>query len=316
MGELNVASCVSGTGANTALPSCVFAPGKFVGAILVDSSFEIAAADIPNIITKLQEKVLASGKNRIFPIFRFEEVADNSEDVTIQTLGYGSKSVVKDGKYDWSFRQIVGGLCLQARLRAFNKTAFKVLFVDSDNIIYGTRNAAGTGLRGLTLDFFYASPFKANDGSNAAMFHLRFALAKPSEFNENIAFVQCGVDIEDNVKGNIDIELTQIILVQGQATIGLRTRCEKINLYETFADNFADGDLWKCNSAGTGLDIAITSVVKNSSAKGWDVSFIGAGEHTLSLVDPKALSAANIGGAPDNGYEGNTLTVIMPGSAG
>jgi hypothetical protein len=311
MSELNVPVCVIGSGANTAIPGCVFAPDKFIGAILVDPSFVVEAADIPDIIAKLQEATLAVGKLRIYPIFRFEEIADNSEEETVTTLGYGSKQVVKDGKYDWTFKQNVGGLCLQARLRSFNKSTKKVLFVDSNNVIFGTITKDG-GLTGLTLDFFYAKPFKANDGSNAAIFNLRFALAKPEEFNEHIAFVKADVDVEENVKGLIDLELVNLAVVAGKATVGIRTSCDKVDVYDTLDTALAVGTLWKASKAGA--DVVISAVVKNDTLKGWDVSFVGTGEHVLTLAAPSVLAAANVGGAPENGYEGGTLTVTMPAS--
>lgn len=307
MGNLNTPVCTLVIGSNTGVPGCTFAPDKIVGAILTDKSYVILDADIPDIIAKLQIAVLAAGKDRAYPIFRFEEIADNSEDETISTLGYGSKQVTKDGTYDWSFR-MTNGLCFHNHLRGFNMADKKVFFIDSNNYIYGTKVA--TGMQGFSMDFFYAKPFKIADGSNATQFVARFAMGKPSEFNEYVAFVKSDVDVENNVKGVIDVELYQKAVVAGKATVGIRTACDKVDLYDTFDDEFADATVWGCTKAGAA--VVITGVVKNAASKGWDVSFVGVGDHVLSLVGAAALAAKNIGGAPDNGYEGNTLAVTMP----
>jgi hypothetical protein len=307
MGKLNVPVCVLVNGSNTGVPGCTFAPDKIVGAILVDKSYKIADADIPNIVAKLQEACLAAGKNRAYPIFRFEEIADNSEDETLSTLGYGSKQITKDGTYDWSFR-MTNGLCFHNHLRGFNLADKKVFFIDSNNYIFGTK--VDGGMMGVSMDFFYAKPFKINDGSNATIFQVRFAMGKPSELNEFVAFVKSDVDVENNVKGIIDLELVKLAVVAGKVTVGIQTACDKADLYESMADLFADALVWRCTKAGA--NVVITGVVKNAAAKGWDVSFVGDGDHVVSLVDAAALAAKNIGGAPDNGYEGNSLAVTMP----
>ncbi|MEA5110374.1 hypothetical protein SDC9_36971 [bioreactor metagenome] len=307
MAELNNPGCVLVLGANTGVPGCDFAPDKFVGAILIDKSTIIEDADIPDIITKLQELTLATGRDRIHPIFRFEEITDNSEEETIATLGYGSKQVVKEGKYDWMFRIVKGGLCLNNKLRSFNKANKKVLFVDSSNVIYGTRVEGG--ITGFTMDFFYAKPFKANDASNAAIFNVRFALAKPEEFNEKVAFVKADQDIEEAVKGLIDLELVELAVATGKVTVGIRTACDKVDLYPSFDDALAAGELWKVTKAGA--NVAITSVAKNDTAGGWDVSFTGTGEHVITLAAPSVLAAANVGGYPENGFEAGILTSTL-----
>ena len=313
MSILNISQSAIGNGANTALPSYSLQMGLVVGAILVDPSFALAEADLADAATaiaKLQEAVLETGKNKIWPIFRFVEVTDNSEDPTTAKLGYGSEYTVKDGKYHWRLRHIVGGLFLHGHLRNFNKTNFAVLIADDNNHLWGTKTTDGKGMRGLTLEEFYAYPMKIADGTNAAKFEIKLALSKPAELNEDVAFINLNTDIEEAVKGNIDIELVQSAVVAGKATVKLLTKFEKIDLYDTFADEFASGTLWTCSKAG--VSVVISGVVKNATAKGWDVSFTGTGVHVIGLTTAKLLAAANIGGAPDNGYEGNTLTVTMP----
>lgn len=306
MSELNNPGCVL-VGANTGVPDCAFIPDKFVGAILVPKNLIILDADIPTIITKLQALVLEAAKDRVYPVFRFEEITDNSGEETIAELGYGSKQIVKDGKYDFTFRIVQGGMCLQNNLRTFNGAGRKVLFIDGNNVIYGTK--VPTGVAGLSMDFFYAKPFKINDGTNATMFNVRFALSKPSEFNENVAFIKADVDVEESVKGIIDLDLSILANVAGKITIGVKTACDKIDLFETFKTELASGSLWKVTKAG--VAVAVTSVVASVTLPGFAVSFVGTGVHKITLAAPATLAIALIGGAPDNGFEADILTATM-----
>jgi hypothetical protein len=199
-------------------------------------------------------------------------------------------------------------MCLNNKLRAFNKASKKVLFVDSNNVIYGTKVEGG--ITGFTMDFFYAKPFKANDASNAAIFNIRFALAKPEEFNEKVAFVKADQDVEESVKGLIDLELVQLAVAAGKVTVGIRTACDKVDIYEALGDALAAGELWKVTKDGA--PVAVTSVATNDDAGGWDVSFVGTGEHVITLVSASELATANVGGYPENGYEAGILKSTLP----
>lgn len=310
MAILNNPGCVE-VAANTGLPSCPAAPDKFVGAILIDKSTVFTDAEIATpaaLITKLQTLTLTAGKTRAYPIFRFEEITDNSEEETIATLGYGSKQVVKDGKYDWSFRVTKGGLCYQKKLRKFNGVEKKALFIDDNGVIYGTIGA--NGFTGFSLDFFFAKPFKVADGSNAAIFNVRFALSKPKEFNDTVGFIKTGLDVEESVKGILDLELFLIDNEAGEATIGVRTECDKVNLYDLYADDLADTALWSVTKAGE--TVAIATVAKVAASEGWKLTFVGDGSHVVTLASAADLATAGIGGTPGNGYEGSLLTVVQP----
>jgi len=310
MPELNSPGCTLVAGANTGVPNCYFAPDKIVGAILIDKNQYIAAADIDGIIATLQALTLASTATRVYPIFRFEALTDNSEDVVIGTLGYGGKQVARDGKYDFTFQITKGGSCLQNRLRQFNTTTKKVLLVDSNNTIIGTVDADGN-LWGLSLDFFYAYPVKMADGTNPAMYNVRFALSKPKELNENIGFVLTEVDVEDSVKGLIDLTLTSgAAATLGVAIVKIKTSCDNVDLYTEFSTLLADGALWSVKKDGA--VVAISGVTVNATYDGWNVAFTGTGDHVITLAAPSVLAAADVGGYPENGFEAGSITITMP----
>ncbi len=308
---LNNPGCVV-VAANTGLPDCPFAPDKFVGAILIDKNQVFSDSDVASataFITKLQELALVAGKTRAYPIFRFEEITDNSEEETVATLGYGSKQVVKDGKYDWTFRLTKGGLCYQKKLRAFNKIEKKVLFIDDSGVIYGTIGSGG--FTGFSMEFFFAKPFKVADGSNAAIFNARFALSKPKEFNEYVGFIKTNLDVEESVKGITDVELEQVTITNAAATISVVTGCDKVSLFDVFADDLADPLLWVVTSSA-GTNVSVTGVTKVPASSAWAVAFTGTGVFSISLAAPSVLAAAGIGGTPANGFESNAISVTKP----
>lgn len=314
MAELNNPGCALVVGGNTGVPGCVFTPSNIVGAILIDKSRKLLKTEIESgtFLTTLQTKTMAVGKDRIYPIFRFEEVTDNSEEATIATLGYGSKQLVKEGKYDLTFRHVKGGQCLQNKLRNFNHMDMKVLFVDSNNTIIGTLNADGDVV-GLSMDFLHAAPVKMADGTNPAIYTIRFALSKPEELNDNVAFIKMDVDVEENVKGIIDLTLSEVSKTSGSVKVAIKTSCDKVNLFDLYSDDLAEGNVWVVKDS-SGDDVVVSGVTADTATKSWSVAFTGTGVHTITLVPPANLDAAEIGGYPDNPYEASVLRVTMPGN--
>ncbi len=308
---INTPICSTVNGGNSGVPGCYFNPKNIVGVIMVDKNATFTAAEVADFKTTLQTGVLAAGASRIYPIFRFVEVSDNSEEETFSIAGYGEKEPVKDGDYDLKFRFIKGGLCLLKNLRKFNNSDMKMLLVDSDNNVFGTLNSSGElcGLSGVV----FAPKMKFNDGSNASQYFFRIILDKPEELNDAPGFVHCDFNVENEVKGNLDVELVQHEVDFGVATIKLRTACGKTDLYDTYEDEFAVVENWTCANS-SGAAVTITGVTKDAVNKAWDIAFTGTGVHTLNLAAPSVLAAAGIGGSPENGYEGIALEVTMPTS--
>lgn len=311
MNEYNKPVCSTAVG-NTGVPDCTFDPKNIIGAMLIPKDKVFSQVELAAIKATLQAGTLDAAVTRFYPIFKFTGLTDNSEEETISTKGYGNKSVNREGKYDWTFEVGNGGVCLQKKLRAFNgNRKYKVLFFTSDRYLIGTENA-DTFLTGVEYDDIYAKPWKLNDGSNDTMYHLRFMLAKPEELNDDLFALKLDFDPEANIKGLIDLELYEIAVEAGKATIGIRGACDKVSLYSTFDTEFAAAAMWTCAKAG--VEVTITGVVKNDTDGGWDVSFTGTGVHVIGLTTPALLAAAGIGAAPDNGFEGNTVSVTMPSS--
>ena len=121
-----------------------------------------------------------------FPIFLFEALTDNSEDIVKQTLGYGNTSVTRDGKYNWTFQFVKGGLMFNKNMRKFNYCKNrKVIFFDKENRCYMADAGSGTA-KGFALDYIHTKPFKLNDGSNITQYMVEFALTDAAELNDEV----------------------------------------------------------------------------------------------------------------------------------
>jgi len=313
---LNTPTCSEAGFGNTGVPSCFFDPKNVVGAIIVPKTLGFTAAQILTFKTTLQTATTVVGINsRIFPVFRFVGVTDNSEDVTLQTSGYGEKQIAKEGDYDWTFQYFKGGACYNANLRRFNTGEWAMLFVDSDNMIFGTKHSDGK-FYGVTTSFSYAPKWKLNDGSNVTAYGLRVSLPKPEELNDRgkLAYVACDFDVETEIKGLIDLELSEVETAFGIATVKIKTLCGKTDMADDYSTEFADATLWTVTKDSDGSTVVISGVTYDSGNKAWDVAFTGTGSHTIGLASPTTLSAAGIGGSPENSYEGIDLQVTMPTS--
>lgn len=308
---LNTPRCSSDGGA-TGVPTCQVDPKAIVGVILIDPSKSYRSTQFEELKGVLQADTVETGKTRIHPIFRFVEMADSSEDVSIQTLGYGAKIPIKEGKFDWTFRFLKGGLCLLSNLRQFNGLNKKAIFVDEDNNLWGVINADGD-FTGFTLDFVYAYPFKATDGSKANEYRIRLVQSKPEEWDSYGVF-QASWDVEETLKGIVNLHLDEVAIETGQVTIRVETACDKVNLYDDYKTELADTNLWTVTKVSDGSDVSVTSVIADDDYSAFVVSFTGTGDHTITLVNSKVLYAADIGGPPSNGFDTDTLTVTVPTS--
>lgn len=306
-------------GASTGKPGCNIDPKVIIGAIVTDPSvYYDPATDFTDFKTTLQDDIMEDGKARIHPIFSFVEAKDSSEEVKIQTMGYGPKVPIQEGKYDWSFRFMKGGLCLLAQLRKFNALEKKVFFVgEAVNIggavkypIFGTYDTDGY-FTGFSMDFIYTNTFKISDGSKAVEYWIRFAQSKPEEW-DNYAVYYADWDPEENLKGLLDLELEEVEVAAGVATIKVKTACDKVNIYDDYKTELADKDLWIVTKAGA--DVSISSVTADDTNEAWDIAFSGTGDHVITLETPSVLAAGDVGGAPGNPYNALTVTVTMPAS--
>lgn len=300
---------VQSPGGNTGNPQYVIVPRMFLGAILTSKTKKYSPTQMLDFQKTLQADTLASGLDRIYPIFRFKELADGSQAVTKNTSGYGVQDIVRDGKNDWTFTfNSSTGVYNQTQLRQLNGGSYRAFFIDDNGNMFGTQDADGNFM-GAELEFFHMMPWKTNEGTKPTVFAAEFAHANPKDLNENIGVYTPGFDIENTVLGLLNLQLSVLKTVTGVITVGVVTEGDQINLYPTYATQLAVATVWKVLNVTTGLPVVPTTVATNTTLGGWDISLV-AGTYQISLVSPSALATAMIGGAPDNGYEAIPINVI------
>ncbi len=315
---LNTLDCANGA-KNVGYGGCILDPKNIIGAIEVPKGDYLSAA---NLATKaalytalLAKATLDSPLLRWYPIWNLEAVTINSGDPTIQTLGYGGKYVVRDDYYDWMFQFVQGGLCLLKNLRSHNGAGKNYFFIDREGLIIGVKN--GVNLYPVPLQFFYAHPFKINDGSNISAYNIQFVFQQ-RYINELVGFAQLafdsGYDIT-NMTGLQDVQIEAFsTLVAGVVKVQFFTGCDHKNLYDQYSAVLATKANLVVKNKTTGAAITITTDVVDASNKAFtltldttDTDYPGSGQDlTIELVGPVALSAA---GMP--GYEGNILTLTV-----
>jgi hypothetical protein len=319
MANLNTLASISQAG-NTGKQAAAFQPKNIIGAILTPKGYVLTAAKIAALQTALQADALAASKlNRIFPVFGFVTAQDSSEDITVQTHGYGAKHVVHEGFIDWKYEYVDGQTSLHKNLRMFNGSAHDFLFVDSANMIIGTNTVDSTGspaLKAIPCDggFFYAHPWKANDGSKIAQYLLQFVF-QPKFINEYLGFVDAGFDLASNITGIVDVVLSSpsANATSGSYNVVAKTADVNTNLADVYPTELAAAAAWSATGTA-GASIPVTGVAYNAAIGGFTLvldktsanypSTAGA-KVTISLVSPSALAALGV-----TNYESTSVAIV------
>ena len=313
MGKLNDPVCAT-VGNNTGNPSCIIVPKNIKGGILIPKATALTSANVLTsaaCIAAIQTLTLGLPAARAYPFGPFIDIADNSEEAVFATSNYGVKEFVREGLVGWKFAINAGGIKLQNALRSFNHTkAHSMLFYDKDNVLYGVDDGSG-GMKGFSLEEFYAHPWKAPDGSNPAKFFVEFMFSNTKELNEDLVFIKLDSQIENVIKGNIDVELELVSQTSTKAVIRVWTKSAKVNLYAAYSTALASLGVWTVTTGGASVTPTGVSAIAATEAFEFTLT-TPTGAHLFNLAVPSVLAAANIGGAPDNGYESTgALTVTF-----
>lgn len=312
---------------NTGVGTCSLALATIAGAFLVPSDFVIDEAGAADLFDTLQAAAKASKRNRIYPVHRFVQVTNNSEDKTTQSFGYGSIAVVREGFYNWSLQYVDGGLCLHNKLRSHNGKAKAVLFYDSNGVLFGRSVALPQdpalvqpepkyGLGGIPLEYFWANPWTPNDGSNVMATAVQFVF-KPVYINDELGYIQTNFDLE-SVKGLGGVTLSEAIpaarpVLTVKASYGCSYEPDGADFFEDFEADLAAAALWKVTTA-SGLPIAITSVAADNENRAFTITLDNTDENysltaplKVTLVTPEEMETANKDAL--SLYEANVLSV-------
>lgn len=298
-------------GSNTGIPDCALTLQKTVAGFLVPSAFELTAANLLTPEATLAALVAAAANDnpllRIYPLPEFVGVTDNSEDVVLETYGYGQAVPVRDGNYNLTYRFTRGGNCINNTLRNFNGLNYKFIGVDDKGVLYGTK--VGATMKGIPLDYFYAQPMKHNDGTATAMFSLRISY-KPVYINSALGFIQLPLGDVLNISGFLNINIT-LAAARAANVIKVKalTGCGGTDLYDTYSASLVTASNWLVTE--NGANITITGVALDANLKAFTITLDAAdpdytvgGPFVVSLAAPSVLATNGV-----SGYEGISLTV-------
>lgn len=310
MAAINALTCLTTSG-NTGVGSCFFDPKSIIGALLTPKGYEFDVTTPQSTLVSATHN--ASKAARIYPIYDLEATTDSTEDKVIQTMPGGQKHVVREGFNDWKFQYVEGGLSLLQSLRKNNGTAHDFYFIDANMNILGIVGSTPTKLKAIpvTGGFFWAAPFKLNDGSKITEYMIQFVF-NTVYINDRFAFVAAGFDLPSLVLGLQDVNIAAGTAsgTPGTYNVQLLTAATKTNLGDlgiTTALQTA-GNIVATNTE-TGAAITIISTTYNLTTGNFavaldttDTDYPSTGQHvSINLATPSVLQTAGIDGYESTG---------------
>lgn len=300
--KINVPICATSFG-NVGFGDCTFDPGKIVGAIQVPRDFEISQSDLDGDLRAFFEtKTHAAIGSRVFPYHYFSTVADNTEDVTINTSDYGDKDIVRDGYYDFTFRYFTGGIGLHQEIAKNSGKGKYFLFYDDNGYLFGYKS--GTKMKGIPTSVFYVQPWRINTGADTAGYYLRFII-NPIYMNKgNFAYAKVDDLNLIDVEGLQEYDLFQYSLAGNVAKIQARSRISGVDMYDAYSTNFSQVTAWSARNEEN-TDVPITSVTLDATNKAWIITFNSTVFNASDKVYLKGAAASILKAAPINvtGFE-------------
>jgi hypothetical protein len=250
---------------------------------------------------------------RLYPVNNMAEIKDGSENAVEEKLGYGQTLTVRDGAFKWSYRIIKGGFWLSRALRAFNAVNVDVLFIDSSNLVIGSKNVSSAGV--VTYGGFpqyqaYNEPLKINDGAKNTIYMQNFAF--PGNSFDTLGFVQLNAGDFNNVLGLQDITLTSATRTTNVSVIGGTIGHLGASLGQTIGSALAIANLWILQDSVTGTyfnaSTGITSVAYSATTGLYTIT-ANAADPAYNVGNPVivSLAAASILDGAGLHYESNNI---------
>jgi hypothetical protein len=313
MAVINALNCIT-TAGNTGVGACSFDPSNIVGAIIAPKGYEFdVTSPLATLIAATHNPAKGS---RLYPVYDLEGITDSSEQKIIFTAPYGQKHVVREGYNDWLFMYVSGALSVLKNLRKFNGPSWDFYFLDANGVLLGIAGSTSTKLRAIpsTGGYFWAGPFKTNDGSKITEYPIQFVFNQ-KYLNDQFKYLVTGIDMQSLVYGLQDLNLTSTVnATSGSYNVTVLTDATNTNMGDVNSAGLAVVGNWTAAKTSTGGAIAITSVTYDSVNK-WFVLALnkadanyptpGAGVYvTLNLAAPAVLQAAGVDGYESTGSVG------------
>lgn len=315
MGVQNVSTDCTITGGNTGVGQC-FNDFKFVkGIIFVPAGKNYSTTSIQAFKTAIEADILADQASaRAYPLQNIHTPTDNSEAPVEQTFPDGSKAIVRNGNYDWSFQWTIGGLCLSIAMQKANGKNRAFFLITDDGKLWGSQGSATDTIKGIVPNLAYTPPFVLNTGAAVTVYATRVVFT-PDQLNKYAYFLDFGNDgglpYLTGLSGLQDVNITQGAARSGGVLkVKAITSCGTVDMYDVYSTQLAAVGAWVAINKATGNNITITSVAADANIKGWTVTLdtsdpdyvATAGGVLVGLQGPTELAALLV-----VGYESNKL---------
>lgn len=296
---------------NSGAPLCDLLMGEPKALFLVDSGVEFnasARASISAMVTAIKAATRAARGSRVYPIMSLSNFEDTSKTPTKAAIGNLSiqEITMQQGIPSFTFEHRKGELYHQQLTSAQNSN-LKLMIVDNNYVVYGTKTAGGN-FTGFSLAEFYVELAKFANATTPSKYPFNITLADITEYKENKAFIQLDSTVL-NISGNVDITLALVSQATNVANISATGRGGK-NIGTLYATELASVSAWSATNNTTGAAITITSVTYNST-NGYYVITVDSTAYTalttgtkvnINLVSAAALSALFVDGYESTGY--------------
>ena len=292
--------------ANTGFVACDAAPGIPSKLMIWNGSYAISGYSEANFQAALEaaSKKAKADPDKLFVFPEIQDIADNSEANTEGTLNLGFKTIIKEGLPAYTFK-VFAGQSLVASLRAFNNQTVRVLMLDRNDRIWGTKS--GSNFVGMQARIF-VTPLKFADGQNVTegVVDVTVSFSSASEFGDSATFGE--VNDTSGIVGLMDAELSEAAAHASnvyyiKAKVPTAEIGQYVDMYDYFDDELAVSALWTAFTGATfSTSLAITSVVKDVAKKAWAITFDNTAFTALSAgasikivpVAPPVLDAAGV----------------------
>ena len=307
---LNLPNCGGSTSTfNSGFALCDVIRKEPKALILLDSGVEfslVERASIASFVAALKADTRAVRGARAYPIMSLTNFEDKSTEPTKAAVGNLSitQITMQEGVPAFAFQHYKGDLFHQQLSKAQNAN-LKLLIIDANYVIYGTKTSGGN-LTGFALSEFYAELAKFATASEPAKYPFNVTLSSITEYKENLAIAQLDstvmnvsgiVDVDLNTAGAPPVQATNVIKIspigRGGKNIGI--------LYPT---ELAVVGAWTAINDQTAAAHTITSVAWDSALSRFNVTLDSTqytaltSGHTVSvdMADPATLFTLGVDG--------------------
>jgi hypothetical protein len=274
---------------NLGISKCNALPALMKGMITTPANFSITTT---NALVKAnwQNALLATESSRIYLWPKFRMFENASEDAVYEETDLSSQKV-RDGRYRFKV-SVQESLCLHKAMFTHSGNASqKVFFIDTENQIIGTLNAAGN-FCGFDIELLNVEKLKFNDGKVSTKTPIYVVLSDNKELDVNGAIIGASAFVND-LFSIVDVDIVQT----GSATTSLIKVTVKATCDGTSIDGLVAADFTVKSSSGTsrtisGVTQASDGVYSIASSAAFTVG---------DIVDLVAASALSIPGYESTG---------------